>query len=83
MSILPETHCEFFWPNGERPGYAIRWSVEPYQATAEVTEATTSFYSDGRSEDVVLSDGGADEDFPLDGAWKPHFQGGDAHRGLL
>ena len=63
---------EFFWPDGERPGWAIRWSVTRIEAHAEVCAASTASYTDGRpDEDIVMSDGS--NDVPLDGPWVAEF----------
>ena len=50
---------EFFWPEGKRPGWAMRWSVCDIEAHVEVCTATSSQRDDGEwVEDIVLSDGG-------------------------
>lgn len=65
---------EFYWPNGERPGWALRWDVATTSARVEVCTATTASYGDGRpDEDLVLSDGGSAEDTSLDGPWVSEF----------
>lgn len=65
---------EFYWPNGERPGWALRWDIEHGRARVDVCPATTASYVDGRpDEDVVMSEGDATDDMPLDGPWKEEF----------
>ena len=62
------TLCEFFWPNGERPGWALRWSVDYVAAHVEICTAS-GFGPERPEEDFVLSDGGCSDMLPLDGPW--------------
>lgn len=66
------TMDEFFWPNGERPGWALRWSVSNIEAHVEVCTATSSQRDGEWVEDIVLSDGGSGIT-ELDGPWIHEF----------
>lgn len=63
-----------YWPNAEAPDCAIRWSVEWYTATAEVCSAAVGYEpGSDKATPFVCSDGGCEDDAPLDGPWKPEL----------